>query len=274
MCPAPPRGLHTFVSSIGPGGGTRGSRMVRVAVARADVLIVVRPRLRRPEIRRKSNEMFWGLRVWLETFGFKSCRVRYLAGLLWFFCRCCSYSSRVLGRTTSSECGWKPTKIIAPKITLPQPQWKYTFVSNEVWGSENISLQSTHYGKLPCSLPLAVSFPSPSCPWPASPSLAPSPSPSPVPSPSPAPESFCTRVSLVPSSAGRFPAKKGPEHQNNNLQNRVSQQHFFRFSVSKRALNNYDGRHLRRRRRGCINSGNTVRDWGISTERWYWATLF
>lgn len=36
-------------------------------------------------------------------------RLLYLVGLLWLLW--CSNSSRVLGRTTSSECGWKPTKI-------------------------------------------------------------------------------------------------------------------------------------------------------------------
>lgn len=73
----------------------------------------------------------------------QSCRVLYLAGLLWFFCLWCSYSSRVLGRAMSSECGQKPTKIV-PKIMALVPQWKYTFIQNGA-GCKNISLLSTHF---------------------------------------------------------------------------------------------------------------------------------
>lgn len=61
--PSPPHKLHTFVSSIGPGGSPRRSRVVRVAVAGVDVLIVVLPRLRRPELEEEREGKVPGLRA-------------------------------------------------------------------------------------------------------------------------------------------------------------------------------------------------------------------
>lgn len=66
------------------------------------------------------------------------------------------------------------------------------------------------YGKLPCSLPLAASFPLPTFP-----SLAPSLSP--VPAHAPVLESSCIPFSLVPSSTGRFPARATPESSTSTL---------------------------------------------------------
>lgn len=90
---------------------------------------------------------FFGFRLKLVGLKNESRRVLYLAGLLWFLCLWCSYSSRVRGRTTSSECGWKPTKtkvptIISSFIVVLVPQWKHTFTKNKVLGCKNISLQS------------------------------------------------------------------------------------------------------------------------------------
>lgn len=48
--------LSTFVSSLRSGGSTRGNRVLRVAVARVHILIVVYTRLRRPEADREEKE--------------------------------------------------------------------------------------------------------------------------------------------------------------------------------------------------------------------------
>lgn len=134
--PSQPDELHTFVSSIsGPGGSPRGSGVVRVAVASVDVLIVVLPRLRRPELS--------------EAEGWRPTRFS-TAALIWQALRtwraCCGSSAAAAARTRlgswaaprrPSEAAGRPEKEIIPPLLKDTfiSEWRRSHEAAEMFGS-------------------------------------------------------------------------------------------------------------------------------------------